>query len=121
MCVWDLTTGTSTHPLVDLSFVAVPFSPTSAASSACASKEKIMYFIQSLSAGHTPSGNPKRVYVVYDKVGMVVGVFDEGYNGIDAVPEKFRTWTTISLPVVKVPHSEYKFWLKRGKAIRERV
>jgi hypothetical protein len=79
-----------------------------------------MYLIQSLSAGHTPSGNPKRVFVVYGEYCEVVGAFDEGYNGLDAVPQKFLSQHML-LPTVKVPHSEYKFWLKRGKAMQERV
>jgi hypothetical protein len=79
-----------------------------------------MYLIQSLDAGHTPSGNPKRVYVVYTESGEVRDVFDEGYEGIHAVPAKYLEGYTL-LPTIKVPHSEYRFWVKRGKAIHERA
>lgn len=80
-----------------------------------------MYLIQCLDAGHTPSGNPKRIYVVYNKDGGVVQAYDEGYVGIRAVPEALFAQGYTMLPTIKVPHQEYRFWTKRSKAIQERA
>lgn len=38
-----------------------------------------------LAAGHTASGNPRRVYVLLDRFGAIVATVDEGYEGWHAV------------------------------------
>lgn len=38
-----------------------------------------------LDAGHTTSGNPRRVFVVIDEQANVVDTIDEGYEGVQAL------------------------------------
>jgi hypothetical protein len=48
---------------------------------------KNVYF--KLNAGNDVNGNPRRVYVVQPGKGKTL-YFDEGYQGIKAIPEKYR-------------------------------
>lgn len=42
-------------------------------------------------APNTPNGNPNRCYVAIDIVyGDVVGAWDEGYQGTDAIPDEWK-------------------------------
>ena len=42
-----------------------------------------------LNAGNDTNGNPRRVYVAFDGCD-IVGAWDEGYSGYNAVPEALR-------------------------------
>ena len=42
-----------------------------------------------LNAGNDRNGNPRRVFVVFNKLGEIYGTVDEGYSGLHAVTEKF--------------------------------
>jgi hypothetical protein len=48
------------------------------------------YLIQRLCTKNDPSGNPRRVWVAYDLAGVVVGTFDEGHKGRQAVPPEIK-------------------------------
>lgn len=77
-----------------------------------------MFLVQMLNAGHDKNGNPKRVYVVYNAHGTALDAFDDGYLGEKAIPDKYRPYN--SLPEVKVPHAEYKKWLRTAKEVHGR-
>lgn len=43
--------------------------------------KKKAILILHLDAGHDTNGNPRRVFVVFDKNGDIINAFDEGYYG----------------------------------------
>lgn len=63
------------------------------------------------------NGNPRRVYVGLDEQGHVLRTEDEGYAG---APDWVRDWrrngTRWDVAIDVVP-SEYKRWLRIGKAL----
>ncbi len=71
-----------------------------------------------LRAPHDNNGNPRRAYVVLDaEYGNTLGVFDEGYLGNRAIPARFRE-IELFTQQIEVPLSEYKTWIKTGKALQ---
>lgn len=81
-------------------------------------------FFLHLAAPNTPNGNPNRVYVAIDVVfGDVVGAWDEGYRGTDAIPDSFKGagfYGTSSPLRISVSSSEAKGFLKEGRAALEK-
>jgi len=80
-------------------------------------KKRTRYAIVHLNAGHTPNGNPKRCYVVYDmhEDGTIVGVYDEGYEGRSCIPDKYRksiVFPSVELGTIKTTTAEYRAMLK---------
>lgn len=72
-----------------------------------------------LCAPNTPSGNPNRCFVAYDIVsGVVVGAWDEGYSGTNAIPDavKSRVYGASSPLRISVAAREVKDFLKQGRA-----
>lgn len=59
-------------------------------------------FYQHLRAPNSPSGNPQRLYMVYDAAGEVVRVIDEGYRGL---PRELRD--VRQLMTIEIPRAEY--------------
>ena len=59
--------------------------------------------VQHLRAKHTPSGNPQRLFLIYNpEDGYIVDIIDEGYNG---KPEGFSEM--IELPTIDISKSDY--------------
>jgi hypothetical protein len=50
--------------------------------------ENEVYTCQMIDAGHTVDGNPMRAYIVYNGP-LVMGVYEDGYRGKNAIPEFF--------------------------------
>ena len=67
-----------------------------------------------LNAGHTTSGNPKRVYVLMNGGGGFEGAWDEGYSGPDAVPAQYRR-LALSARMFETTAREYREMLRIGK------
>jgi len=71
-----------------------------------------------LDAGHTPNGNPQRVFVLFDKKGNIVDTVDEGYRGSGALdhagyPTKYSLKEHIPSPsTFATSKSEYRNLLK---------
>lgn len=72
-----------------------------------------LHFILRHKAPNDSNGNPRRVYVGYSFGERIVGVWNEGYIGRDAVPYQYHTF-----PCVDVPCSatEYKKLLRTTPA-----
>jgi hypothetical protein len=64
-----------------------------------------------LDAGHTTSGNPRRVFVGLSREGTITGAWDEGYSGWNAVPEKLRKLAQFA-PRFDTTPSEYNSLLR---------
>lgn len=87
------------------------------------------YIAQKIISGNDTYGNPRRLFIVYDSRGIsrkkidscleIVGVFDVGYDGINAIPEKIRRDMVWLSPIRKVPVSEYHSWLRYWKDVEE--
>jgi len=60
------------------------------------------------------SGHPRRAWICTDQHNNVLSVFDEGYAGINAVPEDHRDSARHCLELVVKP-SEYRKWIKLGR------
>lgn len=74
-------------------------------------------FFFTFNAGHTPTGNPKRVLVFYDERANVVGTREEGYAGVPKwARERLRARTLYDGGRIDVTHAEYRAALKRGEA-----
>jgi|TARA_R100001244_G_C5132202_1_gene126038 hypothetical protein len=59
--------------------------------------------VQHLRAKHTPSGNPQRLYMLYDSTtGHITDIIDEGYDG---APQGFNNM--IQLPTIDISKSDY--------------
>lgn len=72
------------------------------------------YLYVHLRSGNTPSGNPQRLYVIYDAAtGAQLEIIDEGYSGL---PEKLRYPHGQELLTVEVPKAEYHR-LKNGRQL----
>ena len=70
------------------------------------------HLIQHLRSQHTPSGNPQRLWIIYDATtGYTKKVFDDGYRG---QPE--NTDRMLLLPTFDIPKSEYHHLVKKYKA-----
>ena len=63
-----------------------------------------------LVAKNTPSGNPNRIFVAVDLWGQTRGVWDEGYSGIEAVPEEVRIEYTLYAPRIETTAMDIKFY-----------
>ena len=71
------------------------------------------FFIQNLRAPNNNMGNPRRCWVVYEgETGQIVNVYDEGYEGVFAIPESIRNSRMRYLQPVDVSATEYKRFLK---------
>lgn len=65
-----------------------------------------------LNAGHTASGNPRRLYLVVDcETGMAIDAVDEGYQGTGALDEAGYGDAVRGPDIVTTP-AEYKTLLK---------
>ena len=71
-------------------------------------------FMIRLNAGHTTSGNPKRIYVLMNTGGGLEGAWDEGYSGHNAVPAQYRQ-LALSARMFETSNREYKEMLRIGK------
>lgn len=69
-------------------------------------------YVQHLRAPNDYNGNPRRVYVVYNRAGDVVDAIDEGYRGL---PQSLRG--VAGLPSIEVAPSVYREFLKMGQAV----
>jgi hypothetical protein len=72
------------------------------------SKKATMF--QHLRAGHSPSGNPQRVFVLLNKEGGIVDTIDEGYTGVPAACRGL-----IELHSVNISRADYHNYLRIGK------
>lgn len=77
----------------------------------CTCKKENNYHMIKLDAGHTQSGNPKRVYVLIGELGNILETWDEGYDGFHAVGEDFVELAK-KAPQFKTTTKEYKKLLK---------
>lgn len=74
------------------------------------------YSIVCACAPNTPSGNPRRLFVVLDPEFGVVGIFDDDFQGEHAVPAYLRDRASFPL-MLDVPVSEHRRLLKKRAAI----
>lgn len=78
-----------------------------------------MYCYQSLRAGHDVNGNPRRLWVIVRVGGEsadYVGVYDEGYAGLNALPDEWRERVRRGmgqLPDLEITPAQYR-QLKKG-------
>ena len=72
-----------------------------------------------LCAPNTPNGNPNRLFVAVDVVyGGVLGAWDEGYEGLDAIPDEWKGggfYGTSDPLVINVSASEKRRFQREGK------
>ena len=69
--------------------------------------------MQRLIAPNDRNGNPRRLFVIYDAdYGEIQAVFDEGYQGLGAVPQDIRS-VSVELPSIPVSVSTYREFRKR--------
>jgi hypothetical protein len=68
-------------------------------------------FVQHLKAENDPNGNPQRLFLVYDKHGDVISVYDEGYRGEPADINRLP-----HLPSIEISKSEYHDWIKQARS-----
>ena len=71
-----------------------------------------MFLVQRLHAPHDVNGNPRRVYAVYNIAGGMYGVYDEGYNGLNVLPEYILNDTSHRLPDLDITVRQYKVLLE---------
>jgi hypothetical protein len=67
-------------------------------------------------AGHTPTGNPQRVFVVFDDSGEIVEVIDEGYAGLPRALRDVPGGYTFATSKM-----QYRELLKLGKELASRA
>lgn len=67
---------------------------------------------QQMRAPHDANGNPRRCWAVYDQMGALADVIDEGYKG---TPLLLRRDDLVQLPTVEISASEYRDWIKAGE------
>jgi len=71
-----------------------------------------------LAAPNDGNGNPRRVFVAFD--GSVVGAWDEGYLGSDAIPEALRgSYGGITIEVTPREYRRYLAFARAYTAIGE--
>lgn len=66
-----------------------------------------------LDAGNDRNGNPRRVFVALGDQGEIVGAWNEGYHGTDAVPEELRPMARLA-PTFRTTPGEYRALVRRG-------
>ena len=59
---------------------------------------------------HDVNGNPRRLYLVLDDLGIPVDAIDEGYAGSRNVRNKYPN--VVDGPRIVVTPTEYRGWLK---------
>lgn len=64
-----------------------------------------------LAAPNDANGNPRRAWFLLNDFGRATEVFEEGYSGSNAVPDKF-TNARLAAPRINVSVKEYKSWIK---------
>ena len=60
------------------------------------------------------NGNPCRVFASFDGYGRIVGAWDEGYSGYDAVPAELRP-IAANCHAIAVSQSTYRALLLQGR------
>ena len=70
-----------------------------------------------IKAENDRNGNPRRAFVIHqhnsNSVSRLIGVYDEGYSGFDAIPKRYRDAAAACINVNVTPR-EYRSWLKAG-------
>ncbi len=64
------------------------------------------------------NGNPQRVWAQFDWCGVLVGWFEEGYSGTDAVPKEFDA-QRLAAPSIRVTVKEYLTWKRSYESMQE--
>lgn len=62
-----------------------------------------------LCAPNNEDGNPRRAWAQYDWAGVLVGWFEEGYSGCNAVPRELDA-QRLAAPSIRVSVKEYLTW-----------
>lgn len=64
-------------------------------------------------ADNDSNGNPRRIYMVWDRDGRLIAALDEGYSGFPrALSDKQRSGRLIDLGSVNIANSEYRSTLR---------
>jgi hypothetical protein len=74
------------------------------------------YLFQRLVAPNDRNGNPRRLYLVTDLETRHTTAYDEGYAGIDCVPEWVEMGPIYYLPSVRVSAKEHARLLREHGA-----
>lgn len=65
------------------------------------------------------NGNPRRAYVAFSGSALR-GAWQQGYRGIDAVPDEIKTLAKHS-PSINVTPTEWRSWIKAAAGLDSRM